>query len=122
VTGIEGEGGLVARAASNARSNGIENVAFLVADLNEPGAGVLRQPWDLVLLDPPRTGAQQAAAHMAVMAPRRLIYVSCHPGTLARDARELVRSQGYELSAAGVLDMFPHTHHVEVMAVFDRGR
>jgi 23S rRNA (uracil1939-C5)-methyltransferase len=72
------------------------------------------------LLDPARAGAAAAVAAMRKMQPRRVVYVSCHPGTLARDAGELVRQQGYRLISARVLDMFPNNHHVEVITVFER--
>ncbi len=72
------------------------------------------------MLDPPRTGAQAAVKLMRKMGPRRIVYVSCHPATLARDALELTANQGYRLAVAGIADMFPHTHHVEAIAVFDR--
>lgn len=120
VCGVEGEAGLVARAARNAERNGIENAKFYAADLMQPDWGFLREKWDIVFLDPPRTGAEAAVAQMRSMQPRRIVYVSCHPGTLARDSKVLVESGLYRLSLARILDMFPHTHHVEVMAVFDR--
>jgi 23S rRNA (uracil1939-C5)-methyltransferase len=120
VFGVEGDAGLVARAARNAERNGIGNATFCAADLMQPDWRFFREKWDVVFLDPPRTGAEAAAAHMRSMQPRRIVYVSCHPGTLARDSKVLVESGGYRLSAARILDMFPHTHHVEVMAVFDR--
>lgn len=121
VLGVEGDGGLVARAARNAAANGIENARFLTADLAEPDWPFFREGWDVVFLDPARTGAERAVASMARMAPRRVIYVSCHPGTLARDAAVLVRERGFELASVRILDMFPHTHHVEAIAVFERG-
>ncbi|MCZ6475572.1 MAG: 23S rRNA (uracil(1939)-C(5))-methyltransferase, partial [Gammaproteobacteria bacterium] len=80
----------------------------------------MRESWDLVVLDPPRSGAHVAVTQMASMGPRRIAYVSCHPGTLARDAKELVDSQGYRLHAVGIADMFPHTRHVEALAIFER--
>jgi 23S rRNA (uracil1939-C5)-methyltransferase len=120
VFGVEGEAGLVARAARNAERNGIGNATFYAADLQHPDWSFFREPWDIVVLDPPRTGAEAAVAHMGSMAPRRVVYVSCHPATLARDAKVLTQTQGYRLSSARILDMFPHTHHVEVMAIFDR--
>ncbi len=120
VVGVEGEGGLVARAAHNARRNGLENTRFVTADLSEPGWSFMRESWDLVVLDPPRSGAHVAVTQMARMGPRRIAYVSCHPATLARDAKELIDSQGYRLRAVGIADMFPHTHHVETLALFER--
>ena len=120
VVGVEGEGGLVARAAHNARHNGLENVRFVTADLSEPGWSFMRESWDLVVLDPPRSGAHVAVTQMARMGPRKIAYLSCHPATLARDAKELIDSQGYRLRAVGIADMFPHTHHVETLALFER--
>ena len=120
VLGVEGDGGLVARAASNARLNRLENVSFVAGDLSQPEWSFMREAWDLVVLDPPRSGAQTVVTQMARMNPRRIAYVSCHPATLARDAKELIDSQGYRLIAAGIADMFPHTYHVEAMALFER--
>ncbi len=120
VVGVEGEGGLVARAAHNARRNGLENARFVTADLSEPGWSFMRESWDLVVLDPPRSGAHVAVTQMARMGPRKIAYLSCHPATLARDAKELIDSQGYRLRAVGIADMFPHTHHVETLALFER--
>ncbi len=118
VLGVEGDAGLVARAAANARLNGLENAMFEAADLNQPGWSFLREDWDVVVLDPPRSGAETVVRQMAEMSPRRIAYISCHPATLARDAKVLVQEQGYRLLAAGVADMFPHTHHVEAVSVF----
>lgn len=120
VLGVEGEGGLVARAAGNARLNGLDNASFVAGDLAQPEWSFMRESWDLVVLDPPRSGAQTVVSQMARMAPRRIAYVSCHPATLARDTKELVGSQSYRLIAAGIADMFPHTHHVEAVALFER--
>ena len=122
VVGVEGDPGLVEKAQQNAAANGIDNARFHAANLFEPGGF---GPWaerryDLVLLDPPRAGAEEAIRRMAHWSPRRVVYISCHPGSLARDAGELVASQGYTLAAAGVMDMFPHTTHVESIAVFRR--
>ena len=118
VLGVEGDAGLVARAAANARLNGLENATFEAADLNQPGWSFLREDWDVVVLDPPRSGAETVVQQLAEMSPRRIAYISCHPATLARDAKVLVQEQGYRLLAAGVADMFPHTHHVEAVSVF----
>lgn len=122
VLGIEGEKSLVLRAAQNARKNALDNVEFRVADLSriEGNESWLRQRWDRVLLDPARSGAAEVVALMKRLDPERIVYVSCHPGTLARDAGILVHEQGYILESAGIIDMFPHTAHVESIAVFRR--
>jgi 23S rRNA (uracil1939-C5)-methyltransferase len=120
VLGVEGEGSLVARAAKNAQINDIGNAGFVTADLDQSDWPFFREPWDLVFMDPARAGADAAVRAMRQMRPRRIVYVSCHPGTLARDAGELVQNLGYRLTSARVLDMFPHTHHVEAITVFDR--
>ena len=80
----------------------------------------LREPVDAVLLDPPRSGAKEITPFLGKLQAPRIVYVSCHPGTLARDAGELVHQHGYRLVRAGILDMFPHTAHVESMALFER--
>ncbi|MGH8222680.1 MAG: methyltransferase domain-containing protein, partial [Woeseiaceae bacterium] len=120
VTGIEGDAALVARAAANAGRNGIGNACFHVADLAaELQAAWADCPYDLVLLDPPRAGAREVLPAAVKSRPRRIVYVSCHAGTLARDAGILVDRHGYRLSAAGIMDMFPHTSHVESIALFE---
>lgn len=122
VTGVEGSDEMVARAAENARSNAITNARFFAANLCEPLAGQswAREAFTKVLLDPPRSGAAEVMPHLASLKPRRIVYISCNPATLARDAAILVKA-GYRLQAAGVMDMFPHTTHVESMAVFTTG-
>jgi len=122
VLGVEGEAMLVNSASANAALNGIDNATFRQADLNaiDGSEGWLREGWDLVLLDPARSGAQEIANHIESIGPRRIVYVSCHPGTLARDAGTLVNEKGYSCEAAGIIDMFPHTAHVESIAVFNK--
>jgi 23S rRNA (uracil1939-C5)-methyltransferase len=120
VVGVEGDAGLVARARQNAEVNSIYNARFFTADLYgtldaEPW---LQQAYDAILLDPPRSGAAEVLPLIARLGARRILYISCYPGTLARDAGILVNDQGYRLSRAGVMDMFPHTAHVESMALF----
>ena len=122
VVGVEGEAGLVARARLNATLNGLANVEFHAADL---AADTTAAPWartgyTRVLLDPPRAGAWEVLPVVARSGAERVVYISCHPGSLARDAGALVREHGYRLVSAGVMDMFPHTTHVEAMAVFER--
>lgn len=118
VLGIEGDDELVALAAHNAARNGIENARFERADLREP---ITLPACDRVLVDPPRSGALDALGAIAATGAEQVVYVSCHPGSLARDAGLLVREHGFTLTEAGVMDMFPHTAHVESIAVFDRG-
>ena len=123
VVGVEGEAGLVARARSNASRNGIANAEFFTANLMDEKP--IRDAWatrryDKVLIDPPRAGAREVLPLIAASGARRLVYISCHTGSLARDAGILVHEHGFELRAAGVMDMFPHTTHVESMAVFVR--
>ena len=120
VVGVEGDAALVARARQNATINRVDNVRFFKADLfgtldAEPW---LQQDYDAVLLDPPRSGAADVLPFVARLGVRRILYISCYPATLARDASYLVNEQGYRLARAGVMDMFPHTAHVESMALF----
>lgn len=121
VVGVEGEAGLVRRAQSNAERNDIRNARFYCADLNEDlvGSPWLGQNYDRIVLDPPRSGAAPVMTRLAGLAAPRIVYVSCHPGSLARDAGKLVHEQGYRLLSAGVMDMFPHTAHVESIALFE---
>jgi 23S rRNA (uracil1939-C5)-methyltransferase len=121
--GVEGDAALIARARGNATRNAIANVAFHQADLAvEPAAGAewLRRGYSHVLLDPPRAGARAVLAAVARLAPQRLLYISCHPGSLARDLMTLVDEHGFTLEAAGVVDMFAHTAHVESLALLTR--
>lgn len=121
VLGIEADEDLVRAAAANARSNGISNVSFRSADLYDE---VSPEPWhgfvfNKLLLDPPRTGAIEVIKQLPEHGgPERIVYISCNPATLARDANVLVNAKGYNLVKAGVMDMFPHTGHVESIAVF----
>lgn len=121
VIGVEGDAKLVQRAQSNARHNDIHNAEFYAADLSQD---LSQQPWaeqrfDKILLDPPRTGALEIVRQLPVFSASRIVYVSCNPATLARDAQELVQ-RGYKLAAAGVMDMFPHTTHVESISLFEK--
>jgi len=122
VVGVEGDATLLAKARANAVRNRIGNARFAVDNLFEPETfGTwASERCDLVLLDPPRAGACALLARMAHWRPRRVVYISCHPGSLARDAGILVRDHGFTLTDAGVMDMFPHTTHVESIAVFER--
>ena len=122
VVGVEGDAGLVQRARANAALNGLPNAEFYAADLSED---VRAEPWvkggfNKLLLDPPRSGADAVIPQLPLEGVQRIVYVSCHPASLARDAGVLVRDYGFQLKAAGVMDMFPHTGHVESIALFER--
>ncbi|HDN9014404.1 TPA: 23S rRNA (uracil(1939)-C(5))-methyltransferase RlmD [Aeromonas salmonicida] len=122
VVGVEGDLAMVARAEENARRNGIDNARFYKADLSGDIVGMswAREGFDLVLLDPARPGALEVMGHVVKLSPKRVVYVSCNPVTLARDSLVLVKG-GYRLVRLGMLDMFPHTGHLESMALFERG-
>jgi 23S rRNA (uracil1939-C5)-methyltransferase len=122
VTGVEGDTALVERARQNAENNDITNIDFQVANLYEPGDDPpwMQQHYAAALLDPPRSGAQEIIPLLPRLGIKRILYVSCYPGTLARDAALLVKEHGYRLVQTGVMDMFPHTAHVESMALFVR--
>jgi 23S rRNA (uracil1939-C5)-methyltransferase len=125
VVGVEGDAELVRRGGENARRNGIANAEFHMADLMAPlpvGARWLDSPYPYVLLDPPRAGAREMLPTVARLAPKRVLYISCHPGSLARDIGLMIHEHGFRLRAAGVLDMFPHTNHVESLAVLEPAR
>jgi 23S rRNA (uracil1939-C5)-methyltransferase len=119
VIGVEGTAAMVERGTENAQRNKLANVRFLQADLTLPPEqhAWLKQGFDKVLLDPPRSGALEVLPAVVAARPARIVYVSCNPATLARDAAFLAE-QGYALAAAGAMDMFPHTSHVEAMALF----
>jgi 23S rRNA (uracil1939-C5)-methyltransferase len=136
VLGIEGSAALVARAKQNAAANGLDKdslslqgrggegaaefAAMNLFEMTEAGYDQLGF-FDKLLIDPPRDGAIELVKSLGgANAPRRIVYVSCNPATLARDAQVLVQIHGYTLKAAGVMNMFPHTSHVESIAVFDK--
>jgi 23S rRNA (uracil1939-C5)-methyltransferase len=123
VVGVEGEAGLVRRAQANAERNQVDNARFHAADLagDQRTSVWAKDEYNLMLLDPPRSGAAELLDYLPGRSVRRLVYVSCHPGSLARDAAALVQRHGFDLAAAGVMDMFPHTAHVESIALFERG-
>lgn len=122
VVGVEGDQALVGRAAANAMRNGIANAQFHAADLflDQSTAPWSNARYDKLLLDPPRSGASQVLEYLPRKGTDRIVYVSCHPGSLARDAGILVGKHGFHLCEAGVMDMFPHTAHVESIALFER--
>ncbi len=122
VVGVEGEAGLVTRAKENAARNGLDNAQFFAADLTQDQRNTpwMKQGFDKLLLDPPRSGAIDVLQQLPLKQFKRIVYVSCHPGSLARDAGYLVNEQGFTLVSAGAMDMFPHTAHVESIAVFEK--
>ncbi len=124
VVGMEGSASLTERGGQNARANGLADLAsFLTYDLytDAPGALAALGPVDKLLIDPPRDGAMEICKALPEEGgPSRIVYVSCSPSTLARDAGVLVNVKGYRLVAAGVVNMFPHTGHVESIALFVR--
>jgi 23S rRNA (uracil1939-C5)-methyltransferase len=123
VVGIEGSASLLQRAAKNAAHNGLAaNTEFSVMNLFEMNEETLAKlgHFDKMLIDPPRDGAFELVKSLGIDAPKRIVYVSCNPSTLARDAEVLVHQKGYVLKAAGVMNMFPHTSHVESIALFEK--
>ena len=122
VFGVEGDAGLIARARANAVQAGLSNIEYAVADLtlDHSKADWSRARYSRMLLDPPRAGAERVFDYLPGSDVERIVYVSCHPGTLARDAAILVQRKGFDLVSAGVMDMFAHTAHVESMALFVR--
>lgn len=121
VTGIEGDQTAVEQAKINALHNGISNADFAVCNLFEPPeqAHWINNSYNKLLLDPPRAGAEAIVQRISEWQPQTIIYVSCHPATLARDTKTLIAA-GYTLEKAGIMDMFPHTQHIEAMALFKR--
>lgn len=122
VIGVEGDKSLTDWAGRNAEFNNIENVEFHCADLtqDQKEAPWMNQKYDAILIDPPRSGALEMMPYLGTLAPEKILYVSCHPATLARDLAVLTKEYPYELVSAGVMDMFPHTAHVESMALLVR--
>lgn len=121
VVGVEGVEPMVEQARANAKANGVANVHFYQTDLSQPFAD---QPWaaepfNKVLLDPARDGAWFCLDHLCDLAPERIVYVSCHSATLVRDAEQLI-SRGYRIEKAAMIDMFPHTGHLESVVCFRR--
>ena len=122
VVGVEGDELMVKRATHNAKLNDITNASFYMANLMEPIAeqSWLKQKYSKILLDPPRSGALEILPQLAQLQVEKIVYVSCNPATLARDAGLLVNQLGYKLNKAGVMNMFPHTSHVESIALFEK--
>ncbi|MGY5613909.1 23S rRNA (uracil(1939)-C(5))-methyltransferase RlmD [Vibrio brasiliensis] len=119
VVGVEGVDVMVEKAASNAQFNQIDNASFYQANLEQDVSGQLwaAEKFDKILLDPARAGASGIIEQISALGASRVVYVSCNPATLARDSQSLL-SQGYRLQKLGMLDMFPHTSHLESMALF----
>jgi len=122
VSGVEGSQDMVERARQNASDNDLHNTSFHLADLSQPPRDLpwQRQHFDAVLLDPPRSGAAACLDMIAASAASRVLYVSCQPASLARDLGVLVNEHGFSLERIGIMDMFPHTAHVETMALLRR--
>lgn len=123
VVGVEGSKIMVERAYMNAKANGLDNVEFYAANLDDVTEvnNLVQQSFNKVLIDPPRSGALEIVKQIDAINPERIVYVSCNPVTLARDTDILVNQKGYVLIKAGVMDMFPHTAHVESIALFEKG-
>ena len=123
VVGVEGDLPLVAHAQANARLNGLDNVEFHAADLSKDISELAwaKRRYNKILLDPSRAGASEVLQHFKKWRPEQVVYVSCNPSTLARDAGILVNDMGYKLVKAGVMNMFPQTAHVESIALFVKG-
>ena len=121
VVGVEGSEEMVQRGAENAKINGIAQLSFHSQDLTQDFShhSWANQGFDALLIDPPRSGAEEVMQYIPKFGAKRIVYVSCNPATLARDAGLLVQ-QGYRLSRAGVMDMFTHTGHVESIALFEK--
>jgi len=120
---VEGSEAMVSRARMNAKLNALENTEFFSANLDDEKSFTVFAPYQFtkVLLDPPRTGALEIVKQIDKINPQTIVYVSCNPATLARDSDILVNQHGYRLVKAGVMDMFPHTAHVESIALFEKG-
>ena len=121
VVGVEGSEEMVSRGTENALKNGIGHVKFYSQDLTQDFSqhSWANQGFDALLIDPPRAGAEEIMNYVPNFGAKRIVYVSCNPATLARDAGILVQ-YGYELKKAGVMDMFTHTGHVESIALFEK--
>jgi 23S rRNA (uracil1939-C5)-methyltransferase len=121
VVGVEGVETMVKRGYENAEFNQLTNVEFYAADLQKDFSDKswAREGFDKILIDPPRSGALDVVQYLPKFGASRIVYVSCNPATLARDAG-VMKEHGYRLTKAGVMDMFPHTAHVESIAVFEK--
>lgn len=119
VIGVEGVAEMVTQARVNAKANNLDKLTFFHGDLS---ADLSLEPWmgkiDKLLLDPARAGAFESLQWLKKMKPRKVVYVSCNPASLARDSAVLLE-RGYRLQQLGLIDMFPQTHHIEAMALFE---
>ena len=122
VIGVEGSDTMVERASANASKNNLTNTQFSCANLDDEEAllPLKQHACNKLLVDPPRTGALTIVKQIQHINPECILYVSCNPATFARDAEVLVNEKGYVLEKLGVMDMFPHTTHVEVMGLFKK--
>lgn len=122
IVGVEGDLAMVSRAQENALHNQLPNTAFFTHDLTLPfgQSQFAKQTYNKILLDPPRSGAREILADIAKLNPSLIVYISCNPATLARDAGELVHQHGFKLTSVGIMDMFPQTRHMESIAVFEK--
>jgi len=121
VTGVEGDAPMVGRAKQNALEHSIDNSEYFVADLSrpDPEIGWMREQYDKILLDPPRLGALEIAQYIPRFDAETIVYISCQPASLVRDSK-IICDSGYRCTHLGIMDMFPHTAHVESMTVFKR--
>jgi 23S rRNA (uracil1939-C5)-methyltransferase len=121
IVAVEGSDEMVHRGAENAKLNGLGNVKFYSQDLTKDFShhSWANQGFDALLIDPPRSGAEEVMSYVPKFGAKKIVYVSCNPATLARDAK-LLEQQGYKLKTAGVMDMFTHTGHVESIALFEK--
>ena len=120
VIGLEMAPSAVADAENNCRHNQVENCRFVPGDIRKTLPAISKRP-EVLVIDPPRAGMHpDVVKQVLALSAERIVYVSCYPDTLARDAGELVNTHGYRLIGAGIMDMFPHTSHVESIAVFGR--
>ncbi len=120
VAGIELGAGLIKRAMVNQALNHISNINFHTGDLFEEGWPIFKDKWDMLILDPPRSGAQAVIRQLGVIDPEYIIYISCNPGTFARDARKICEENNFKMVDLNVLDMFPQTSHIELLGVFEK--
>lgn len=122
VLGVEGAYTAVAQAERNAIHNHLDNVKFVAYDLTQSlvSAPWAQQTFDKIVLDPPRSGAQTVVEQLNRFQAKQILYISCNPATFCRDAAILVHQQGYALAELGVMDMFPHTAHIELMGLFKK--